>query len=70
MTDPYIAQDVLDQAAEAIRQGRKLEDLAGVLKCTPEHLSRLLGLPSLKPIPIETDSQVDLWAADALNARL
>jgi hypothetical protein len=70
MTDPYIAQDILDQAAEAIRQGRKLEDVAGMLKCTPEHLRRLLGMPSLKPVPIETDSQVDLWAADSLNARL
>jgi hypothetical protein len=64
MTDPYIAQDILDQAAEAIRQGRRLEDLAGVLKCTPEHLARLLNLPSLKPVPTNQDQDFDLWAVD------
>ena len=46
MTDPYIAQDILDQATEAIRQGRRLEDLAALLRCSPEHLARLLNLPS------------------------
>ena len=64
------AQDILDQAADALRQGRKLEDLAGVLKCTPEHLRRLLGLPALNPIPTDADSSVDLWAVDALDSQL
>ncbi len=70
MTDPYIAQDILDQAAEAIRQGKKLEALAGILKCTPEHLARLLNLPSLKPVPTNQDQDFDLWRVDDLNARL
>jgi hypothetical protein len=64
MTNPYIAQDVLDQASEAIRQGRRIEDLAAILRCSPEHLARLLNLPSLKPVPTNQDQGFDLWAAD------
>ncbi len=70
MTDPYIGQDILDQAAEALRQGRRLEDLAGVLKCTPEHLAKLLGITQAKPVRGDTESGVDLWRVDDLNARL
>lgn len=66
MSDPYIGQDVLDQASEAHRQGRKLEDLAGVLKCTPEHLRRLLFLPSAKPVTQQSE-EFDLWRADDLQ---
>lgn len=67
MTNPYIAQDVLDQASEAIRQGRTLEDLASRLHCSPEHLARLLNLPALKPVPPNQDPDFDLWAADKLT---
>jgi hypothetical protein len=70
MTDPYIGQDILDQADEALRQGRRLEDLAGVLKCTPEHLAKLLGITQAKPVRGDTESGVDLWRVDDLNARL
>ena len=65
MTDPYIGGDILDQAAEAHRQGKKLEALAGILKCTPEHLARLLNLPS-KPAQ-QQSTELDLWAADKLQ---
>jgi hypothetical protein len=70
MTDPYIGGDILDQAAEALRQGRTLESLASQLRCTPEHLARLLNLPSLKPVPTDQDQDFDLWRVDDLNARL
>jgi hypothetical protein len=64
MTDPYIGQDILDQADEALRQGRRLEDLAGVLKCTPEHLAKLLGITQAKPVRGDIETGVDLWAVD------
>jgi len=70
MTDPYIGQDILDQADEALRQGRRLEDLAGVLKCTPEHLAKLLGITQAKPVRGDVETGVDLWRVDDLNARL
>jgi hypothetical protein len=70
MTDPYIGGDILDQAAEALRQGRTLESLASQLRCTPEHLARLLHLPSAKPIRGDKETGVDLWAFDRLEGQL
>ena len=70
MTDPYIGQDILDQAAEALRQGRTLESLASQLRCTPEHLARLLGLPVNPAANMVLDDPDYLWAVDALDARL
>jgi hypothetical protein len=70
MTDPYIGQDILDQAAEAIRQGKKLEALAGILKCTPEHLARLLNLPAKSSANMVAEPSVDLWAVEKLEGRL
>ncbi len=68
MTNPYLAQDVLDQAAEALRQGKTLEFVAGRLHCSASHLASLLGLPSLQPVPTDDQDQgFDLWAADKLN---
>ncbi len=64
MTNPYIAQDVLDQAAEALRQGKTLECVASRLQCSPEHLSRLLGLPALQPAAADQDPGIDLWRVD------
>jgi hypothetical protein len=62
MTDPYIGGDILDQASEALRQGRTLESLASQLRCSPEHLAKLLNLPS-KPAQ-QQSGELDLWAAD------
>jgi hypothetical protein len=64
MTDPYIGGDILDQAAEAHRQGRTLESLASQLRCSPEHLARLLGITQAKPIRGDKETGVDLWAVD------
>jgi hypothetical protein len=66
---PYIGQDILDQAAEALRQGKKLEALAGILKCSPEHLANLLGIAAA-PKPVPANDEFDLWAVEALNAVL
>jgi len=72
MSNPYIAQDVLDQCDQAIRDGRSLEYLAGQLRCTPEHLGQLLGMPSLQPVPTDDqDQDFDLFeGAERLGAQL
>ena len=70
MTDPYIGQDILDQAAEALRQGKTLDFVAGRLHCSQSHLARLLGLP-VNPAASEVLDDPDyLWSVDALDARL
>ena len=66
----YIDADTIREAGEAYRNKIPLDQIAGRLQISVAELRQALDLPSLKPIPIETDSQVDLWAADALNARL
>ena len=67
MTDPYIGQDILDQAAEALRQNVPLTTLASRLRCSPDHLSRLLGLPINPAASMVLDDPDYLWAADKLN---
>jgi len=68
MSLPYLPQDTIDEASEALRHGQSIESLAGKLNCSPEHLARLLGLPALRPVP--KDDDCDLWAAEALHAVL
>lgn len=68
MIDPYIAQDVLDQCREALRQGKTLEYLAGRVGCDPAHLARQLGVPAAKPIPVADEP--DLWSVDRLESQL
>jgi hypothetical protein len=70
MTDPYIGQDILDQAAEALRQNVPLTTLASRLRCSPDHLARLLGLPVNPAANMVLDDPDYLWAVDALDARL
>ena len=67
MTDPYIGQDILDQAAEALRQNVPLTTLASRLRCSPEHLARLLGLPVEPAANVVEQPEDYLWAADKLN---
>jgi hypothetical protein len=70
LSDPYIGQDILDQAAEAIRQNVPLTTLASRLRCSPDHLARLLGLPVNPAANMVLDDPDYLWAVDALDARL
>ncbi len=65
----YIDGDTLDQCREALRQGRTLESLASQLRCSPEHLARLLGI-STAPKPIPAADEFDLFACDRLDAVL
>ena len=65
----YIDGDTLDQCREALRQGRTLESLASQLRCSPEHLARLLGI-STGPKPIPATDEFDLFAADRLEGVL
>ena len=64
MTDLYYAGDILDQASEALRQGRTLESLASQLRCSPEHLARLLNLPSKPSANMVSDDPDYFWRAD------
>lgn len=70
MTDPYIGQDILDQAAEALRQNVPLTTLASRLRCSPEHLARLLGLPVNPAANMVLDDPDYLWRADDAKAVL
>ena len=70
MSDPYIGQDILDQAAEALRQNVPLTTLASRLRCSPGHLARLLGLPVNPAANTVLDDPDYLWSVDALDARL
>ena len=65
MSNPYIAQDILDQCRQALRDGKTLEHLAGRLHCDADHLARMLGLPALRPIPA-TD-EADLWRTHEID---
>ena len=70
MSNPYIAQDVLDQCPEALLQGRTLEQLAGHLRCDTEYLGRLLQLPTSKPAQAADDQESDLWRTNELDGLL
>jgi hypothetical protein len=70
MTDPYIGGDILDQASEALRQGRTLESLASQLRCSPEHLARLLNLPAKSSANMVAEPTTDLWAVEKLEGQL
>ncbi|MEJ7591119.1 MAG: hypothetical protein WKF77_06185 [Planctomycetaceae bacterium] len=70
MSNPYIAQDVLDQCRDAMRHGSTLDTLAGYLHIDTEYLGRLL---QLQTAPEASAAQQDdyLWRAhDALDAVL
>jgi len=66
----YLDADTIREASEAYRNKIPLDQIAGRLQISVAELRQALDLPSLKPIPIDADSSVDLWAADDLNARL
>lgn len=66
---PYIDGATLDEAAEAIRQGKKLEALAGILKCSSEHLARLLNLPAASSNMV-AEPTTDLWSVEKLEGQL
>lgn len=67
---PYIDASTLDEAREALRQGKKLEALAGILRCSPEHLATLLNLQSKPSANMVAEPSVDLWAVEKLEGQL
>ena len=67
MTDPYIDGDVLDQAAEALRQNVPLTTLASRLRCSAEQLTRLLGLPVNPAASMAMDDPDYYWLADEMK---
>ncbi len=65
----HIPQATIDEARDAIRGGRRLEDIAGQQRTTPDQLVRLIGLPRLQPIPDESEPCI-FEAAERLSAVL
>ena len=68
MSNPYLGGDIIALCRQALRDGVTLDDLAGKLRCDTDHLARLLGLPALKPVPV--DDEPDLWRVPELDAQL
>ena len=66
MTRPYVPQDLLDEAAQALRSGIPIDRIAGQMGVDTGELQQLLGLPQWRPDP-DPDDGCDLWAADDLD---
>lgn len=67
----YLDGDTLDHCQQALRDGRTLDHLAGLLHMDCEYLGRLLGLPtSSQPAQQQDDAADFLWRADALDGVL
>ena len=60
MSNPYIDGSTLDQCSEALRQGKQLDELAGKLRCSVDHLRLVLGLPTLN-LATSENTDCDLW---------
>ena len=68
----HITQTLLDHIRDELRYGATLDNLASGLGIDAAYLARLLGLPSLQPIPADdTDAPFDLFeAAERLDGVL
>ena len=64
----YVAQDRLDEAAEAYRNGVSLETLAASLQVSECDLQMLLGLT--KTAPDTSSDDFDLWSCDRVSDQL
>ena len=63
---PYVPQDRLDEAAEALRSGVAIDIVACRLGIRSADLQQLLGMPQWRADP-DPDDGCDLWAADRLR---
>ena len=70
MSLPYRDADQIAEAKEALRQGTSLESLASQLRCSPEHLAKLLGLPVNPAVTMVLDDPDYLWRADEMKGVL
>lgn len=68
MSGTYLDGDTLAQCHQALRDGKTIEHLAGRLHIDPAHLARMLGLPTLRPVP--TTDEADLWRVPELESQL
>ncbi len=68
----HIDQGTLDDCREALRHGRTMEQLAGMLRVDAGELSSLLTTPGAQPAKSRqpADDPGYLWHADALDAVL
>lgn len=70
MSRKYLDGSTLDECIEAMRQGRTLDDLAGLLHMDTELLGRLLQLPLKREPGVAADHSFDLWSTDRLDGQL
>lgn len=67
----HITQELLDHVRDEMRHGATLDSLASRLGFDADYLARLLGLPSLQPVPADdTDAPFDLFASERLDGVL
>lgn len=66
----HITQELLDHIRDEMRHGATLDNLASRLGFDADYLARLLGLPSLQPIPADDDTPFDLFASERLDGVL
>jgi len=66
----HITQPLLDHVRDELRGGGTIDNLASGIGVDAEYLARLLGLPSLQPIPADDDAPFDLFASDRLDGVL
>lgn len=64
MTNPYIDGDTLRECEEGLRNGRTIEQLAGMLRCDADHLAKLMGRPRIHAVPEISDACSDLFSID------
>lgn len=61
MSSAYLPGDVIEECRDLLRQGQRLETLAGRLRIAPEQLQALLDNgQQMRRLP--DDGEVDLWA--------
>lgn len=61
----YLDQSTRDEAKEAHRNGIPLDRIAGYLGISVAELRAVLGLPSLRPVPVSDEP--DLWRVPELE---
>jgi len=67
----YLDSDTIAQCHQALRNGRSLDDIAGMLHFNAADLARLLGLSqSQQPANGPTGSDFDPWVVNRLDGVL
>ena len=66
----HITHSLLDRVRDELKY-QPIDKISSAIGLDTDHLARLLGLPSLQPIPADDDAPFDLFeATDRLQAPL